>query len=147
MKPGRTCTVNYNTGTYASPTWTHIGRVSSPTINEARPATRRTYRGSNNSKNVLGMLDVGVTFTYVVRDGTDTVLAAILAALRAATVLDIALLDGPAGPAATGIRGPFFVQAANRNEDDEDAVTYEVTLVEAEHPQETAFMAAPYTIT
>lgn len=147
MKPGRTCTVNYNTGTYASPTWTHIGRVSSPTQNEGRPATRRTYRGSPNSKNVLGMLDVGITFTYIVRDGTDTVLAALLTALRTAAVVDVAMLDRPAGSNATGIRGPFLVSQMNRNEDDEDAVTYEVTLVEAEHGTEVAFMAAPYTIT
>lgn len=146
MKPGRTCTVNYNTGTYASPTWTHIGRLSSPKINEGRPATRRTYRGSTNSKNVVGMLDVGVTFTYIVSQTTDTVLAAILAALRAGTVLDIALLDKAAGATATGIRGPFLVSAANRSEDDEDAVVYEITLVEAEHATETAFVAAPYTI-
>jgi hypothetical protein len=148
MQAGRTCSINYNTGTYASPTWTAMGRVSSPKMNEGRPATRRTYRGSPNSKNVLGMLDVGVTFTYVARPGTatDAVLTALLASLRSGTQMDIAMLDRPAGTGAKGMRGPFVVSAMPRNEDDEDAVSYEVTLVEVNHDTEDAFMAAPYTI-
>ncbi len=133
MKPGRTCTLNYNAGTYAAPTWTHIARVSSPKQTRGRPATRRTYRSHVNSKNVLGMIDAGITFTYVCRaSGTDTVLTSLMTSLNSDTNMDIAMLDGPAATGATGIRGQFKVSQMDRNEDDEDAVSYDVTLVEVE---------------
>lgn len=148
MRSGRKCTLNYNTGTYASPTWTHMGRVSSPKQTLGRPTSRKVWRESANSKNVTGVKDVGMTFTYIVKsnDVADAVLTALLDSYHNDTVMDLAALDRTAGTGAKGIRGPFVVSQIDRNEDDEDAVSYDVTVVEAEHDTETAFMAASFTI-
>lgn len=149
MQVGRNCTLNYNTGTYASPTWTALGRVSSPKLNQARPTSRKVYRESVNSKNVTGVKDIGFTFTYIVKGtaATDAVLTALLASFHSETVMDIAALDRPAASGAKGIRGPFVVSQINKNEDDEDAVSYDVTLVEVEDDVNAGFNAASYTIT
>lgn len=148
MQAGRTNSLNYNTGTYGVPTWTAIGRASSPSRSEARPTSRKTYREATTSKNVTGLLDNGITFQYVAADAgvSDTVATALLASLRSGTIMDIAMLDDDAGTTgATGIRGPFVVSEMNRSEDDEDAVVWDVTLVEVEDSTNSAEVAA-YTI-
>lgn len=135
MQPGRTCTINYNSGTFGSPTWVALGRASSPSRSQGRPTSRKTYREATTSKNVTGLLDYEISFQYVQKDAgaTDTVLAALLDSLLNDTVLDIAMLDGPAATTgSTGIRGPFVVSQMDKSEDDEDAVVYDVTLVEVE---------------
>jgi hypothetical protein len=149
MQVGRTCTMNINTGTFASPTWSAAGRISSPTINMARPASRKVYRESPNSKNVLGVRDMGFSFTYIVRGivATDAVLTLLLNSFHNDSVIDMAALDRAAGSGARGIRGPFQVSQINKNEDDEDAVSYDVTVVEVEDDVNANFHASPYTIT
>ena len=148
MQAGRTCTINYNSPTYATPTWVAIARASSPSRSQGRPTSRKTYREATTSKNVTGLLDFEISFQYVQKGdaatGSDTVLDALLDSLINDTELDIAMLDGPAGTTgSTGIRGPFTVSQCDKSEDDEDAVVYDVTLVEIESDdQETA----PYTI-
>jgi hypothetical protein len=106
------------------------------------------YRESPNGKNVTGVKDIGLSFTYVVRGATatDAVLTALMASFNNDTVMDIAALDRPAGTGAKGIRGPFVVSQLNKNEDDEDAVAYDVTLVEVEDDVNANFNAASYTI-
>jgi hypothetical protein len=148
MQTGRNCSINYNTGSYGTPTWTELGRASSPSRSQSRPTSRKTYREATTSKNVTGLLDYGISFQYVAKDAgvSDTVLTAILASLRSGTTMDIAMLDDDAGTSgATGIRGPFVVSECNRSEDDEDAVVYDVTLVEVEDSTNSAETAA-YTI-
>ena len=144
MQAGRTCTINYNSATFGTPTWVPIGRASSPSRTQGRPTSRKTYREATTSKNVTGLLDYGISFQYVQKDdaatGTDSVLVALLASLVSDTPMDIAMLDGPAATTgSTGIRGPFVVSQCDKSEDDEDAVVYDVTLVEIESDdQETA---------
>ena len=134
MQVGRKCSANYNTGTYGTPTWTALGRVSSPKGTRGRPTSRRVYREATTSKNVTGVLDNGWSFKYVPTDPgqTDTVLAALVASLEDGTQMDLAFLDTTAGSGAKGVRGPFVVSQMDRNEDDEDAVDYDVTVVEVE---------------
>lgn len=144
MQAGRVCTINYNSATYGTPTWVAIGRASSPSRSQGRPTSRKTYREATTSKNITGLLDYEISFQYIQKDdaatGTDSVLAALLASLVSETALDIAMLDGPAATTgSTGIRGPFVVSQMDKSEDDEDAVMYDVTLVEIESDdQETA---------
>lgn len=135
MQVGRKCSLNYNTGTYGTPTWTPIGRVSSPSYTQGRPTSRKVYREANTSKNVTGILDREISFQYVVKNAgvADTVLDALLESLNDDVVLDLALLDQAATESgATGIRGPFVISQADRSEDDEDAVVYDFTAVEVE---------------
>jgi hypothetical protein len=149
MQVGRQCSMNVNTGTFATPVWSAAGRVSSPKINMARPTSRKVYRESPNSKSVTGVRDIGLTFTYIVRGNTatDAVLTLLLNSFNNDTVLDMAALDRPAGSGAKGIRGPFQVSQMNKNEDDEDAVSYDVTIVEVEDDVNANFNAGPYTMT
>jgi hypothetical protein len=148
MQVGRRCTLNINTGTFTTPIWSPIGRVSSPQTSFGRPTARKTYRESRNSKNVLGMLDVGMTFTYIQRAATaaDTILASLFNSLYTDAVLDLAALDRPAGTGAKGIRGPFAVSAMPKSEDDEDAVSYEVTVVEVTDDANPTAIADAYTM-
>lgn len=147
MQAGRTCTLNYNTGTYGSPTWVHIGRVSSPSRTQGRPTSRKTYREANNSKNVTGLIDNEISGQYVQKNAgqADTILDALEDSLLNDTVLDIAMLDGPAATTgSTGIRGPFVVSQLDKSEDDEDAVVFDFTLVEVE--DDTIAETTSYTI-
>lgn len=134
MRAGRTCSANYNTGTFGIPVWTKLGRISSPKRTQGRAANGRTYRDAANKQNVLGVKEYGYSFTYIVGNlaDTDTVLDALQDSFDNETVLDIAILDRAAGTGAKGIRGPFQVSQLDRMEDDEDAVTYDVTIVEVE---------------
>lgn len=134
MLKGSKCSANLNTGTFGSPTWTALGRITSPKRTQTRAANARTYRAANNKQNVLGMKEYGYSFQYVVKSlgASDAVLALLQDSFDDEVVLDIAILDRPAGTGAKGIRGPFQVSQFDRSEDDEDAVTYEVTVVEVE---------------
>lgn len=137
MQAGRTCTINYNSATFGTPTWVALGRASSPGRTQGRPTSRKTYREATTSKNVTGLLDYEISFQYVQKDtaadGDDTVLDALLDSLWNDTALDIAMLDRAAATTGSaGIRGPFVVSQCDKSEDDEDAVVYDVTLVEIE---------------
>lgn len=147
MQPGRTCTLNYNSATYAAPTWVHIGRASSPSRTQGRPTSRKTYRSATTSKNVTGLLDYEISGQYVqgAAGAADTVLDELIDSLENDTVLDICMLNGPAATSGnTGIRGPYVVSQLDKSEDDEDAVVYDFTLVEVfSADQETATYTIP----
>jgi len=81
------------------------------------------------------MVDAGITFTYVAKaSGTDSVLTMLLNSNANDAMIDIAALEATPAYGVTGIRGPFKVSQIDRNEDDEDAVSFDVTLVECEDP-------------
>jgi len=135
MQAGRTCSLNINTATYASPTWAILGRASSPSRTQGRPTSRKTYREASNSKNVTGLMDYEISGQYVPKNAgqADTVFDDLLDSFQNDTVLDVAMLDQAiATTGATGIRGPFVVTQLDRSEDDEDAVAYDFTMVEVE---------------
>jgi hypothetical protein len=134
MRVGRTASANLNTGTFATPVWSKMGRISSPKRTQGRAANGRTYRDAKNKKNVLGMREYGYTFTYVLKNLTDSdaILTKLQESFDTETVLDISILDRPSATGAKGIRGPFQVSQLDLSEDDEDAVIAEVTIVEVE---------------
>jgi hypothetical protein len=134
MRAGRTASCNINTGTFGTPIWSACGRISSPKRTQTRAANARTYRAATTKKNVLGLKEYGYTFTYVCKaaSATDTILAAFQDSYDDEEVLDLAILDRAAVSGAKGIRGPFQVSQLDLSEDDEDAVSYEITVVEVE---------------
>jgi hypothetical protein len=80
-------------------------------------------------------LDYEITFQYIQKDAgaADTIYDDLLDSLLNDTTLDICMLDGPAATSGSaGIRGPFVVSQLDKSEDDEDAVMFDVTLVEVE---------------
>ncbi len=134
MRVGRTASANLNTGTFGTPVWSKMGRISSPKRTQGRSANARTYRDAKNKKNVVGMREYGYTFTYVLKNlgDTDAIMVLLQASFDTESVLDVAILDKAAATGAKGIRGPFVVTQLDLSEDDEDAVTAEVTIVEVE---------------
>lgn len=134
MQAGRLNTLNLNTATFASPTWVAAGRASSPSFTHGRPTSRKTFRSAATSKNVTGLRDFQISGSYIAAAAgvTDAVLDDLMDSLINDTVLDVAVLDGPASSGAKGFRGPFVVSQLDKSEDDEDASSYEFTLVEVE---------------
>lgn len=137
MRLGSKCSANINTGTYALPVWSPMGRISSPKRSQSRTANERVYREAENKKSILGKKAYGFSFTYIPKDVdlTDAILDELQDSFDNGTTLDIAILDRPAAAGAIGIRGPWQVSQLDRNEDDEDAVSYDVVIVEVDEEQ------------
>lgn len=135
MITGGDCKTYVNTGTYGSPTWSLMDRITSPKLKQQRGANARTIRGKKNKTSVLGKREYGISFTYTPSSvgASDAVLTKLQDSYTNRTVMDIAMMDRAiATSGSTGIRGPYVVQQFDRSEDDEDAVVYDVVLVEVE---------------
>jgi hypothetical protein len=143
---GRKRAAYYNSGTYASPTWIHLARISDVNRPQSRSTSDRMYRGAVNKKKVTGYKEHSFTFKYHVKKaGTaDTVLDKLQDSFDNDTVLDVCFMNGKfdTGTTRTGVRGPVVVSKFDISEADEEGVTYDVELVEVEDdtiPEITAF--------
>lgn len=137
LRAGRLCSANINTGTYSTPVWAALTRISNVKRGQSRGTTQRKYRGAKNAKNVQGMRVYTFSFTYVARDAgeTDANFVLLQASFDNETLMDLSFLDKAAGTGAKGVRGPFVVTKLDRNEDDEDAVSYDVEVSEIDADQ------------
>lgn len=143
---GRKRAAYYNSGTYASPTWIHLARISDVNRPQSRSTSDRMYRGAVNKKKVTGYKEHSFTFKYHVKKAgtTDTVLDKLQDSFDNDTVIDICFMNGrfDTGTTRTGVRGPVVVSKFDISEADEEGVTYDVELVEVEDdtiPEITAF--------
>lgn len=143
---GRKRAAYYNSGTYASPTWVHLARISDVNRPQSRSTSDRMYRGAVNKKKVTGYKEHSFTFKYHVKKaGTaDTVLDKLQDSFDNDTVIDVCFMNGKfdTGTTRTGVRGPVVVSKFDISEADEEGVTYDVELVEVEDdtiPEITAF--------
>lgn len=143
---GRKRAAYYNSGTYASPTWIHLARISDVNRPQSRSTSDRMYRGAVNKKKVTGYKEHSFTFKYHVKKaGTaDTVLDKLQDSFDNDTVIDVCFMNGKfdTGTTRTGVRGPVVVSKFDISEADEEGVTYDVELVEVEDdtiPEITAF--------
>ena len=143
---GRKRAAYYNSGTYASPTWVHLGRISDVNRTQSRSTSDRMYRSAENKKKVTGYKEFGFTFKYHVKKAgsADTVLDDLQDSFDNDTVLDVCFMNGKfdTGTTRTGVRGPVVVSKFDISEADEEGVTYDVELVEVEDdtiPEITAF--------
>lgn len=143
---GRRAVGYYNSGTFASPTWVEFKRISDVKLPRSRSTSDRMFRGAKNKKKVAGYLDFGVTFKYHIKKAgsTDTVAAKLQDSFINETVLDCIWVDQPLiapvgssliGTSSNGFRGPYFVSKFDRDEADEDGMTYDVELSEADDEQ------------
>jgi len=143
---GRKRAAYYNSGTYASPTWVHLARISDVNRPQSRSTSDRMYRGAANKKKVTGYKEHSFTFKYHVKKAgtTDTVLDKLQDSFDNDTVIDVCFMNGKfdTGTTRTGVRGPVVVSKFDISEADEEGVTYDVELVEVEDdtiPEITAF--------
>ena len=160
MSAGRTRSANVNTGTYGTPVWVRLDRISDVQRPQSRGTAERKYRGAKSVKTVTGYVTYGFTFKYHVKSAklaTDTVLALLAGSFASEDVLDVCFLNQrivqptgtfTAGANAVGIRGPVVVTKFDIAEADEEGVTYDVELkeVEDEQPAGTLFEMSAYSI-
>lgn len=136
---GRKNKLYYNAGTYATPTWTLIGRISGLKRTQNRSTSEYAYREAANKKTATGQITTELSFKYETKrapTAADTVFAALLDSFTNDTVLDIACTDQAIGTSgAKGIRGPFVVTQFDRDEADESNTAYDVTLKEVDHEE------------
>ncbi len=138
---GRLNALYFNTGTYATPVWAYVDRISDVKRPSSRPKSTRKYRGLKSTKNVAGYKDHAINFKYEVKPValSHAVFALMEESYEDEASLDLIMVNSklilPAGNPlvgedAVGIRGFFQVFKFDRDEADEDGTTYDVELAE-----------------
>ncbi len=147
MSAGRRRAAYLNTGTYATPVWAMMSRISDVKRPKSRGTSDRKYRGAANVKTVTGYIKYGFTFKYHLKGprlATDAILTLLEASLQNETMLDVIFLDQriaqptgtyTTGATAKGVRGPTVCVKLDLDEADEDGNSYDVELVEIEDEQ------------
>ena len=147
MAAGRQRAAYINTGTFTTPVWVEMGRISGVQRGRSRGTSDRKYRESGNVKTVTGYRTNMFTFKYHVkgpRFTTDAALAQLEASYENETPLDVAFLNQriaqptgtfQAGAQAVGVRGFVVCVKADINEEDEEGVSIDVELREIEHEE------------
>ena len=128
IKLGKNCSINRNTGSYGSPTWTAISLVKDATLNSAKAEADATVRGSEYEMMVGTMKQVSLEFE-IVEDTSDAGYSALNTSYHTGTQIDLAVLNGPAATSgSTGVRFYGEVMTFNRNEQLNGIVTRNVTV-------------------
>lgn len=143
---GRRRAAYVNTGTYSTPVWVELTRISDVTRPKSRGTGDRKYRGAKSVKTVTGYLTYGFTFKYHIKGprlAADSALALLEGSLDNETILDVCFLNQkiiqpagfPVGANAVGVRGPVLCTKLDLSESDEEGVSYDVELKETEDEQ------------
>ncbi|MEQ1828531.1 MAG: hypothetical protein ABL921_21390 [Pirellula sp.] len=147
MSAGRRRAAYVNTGTFATPVWVHISRISDVQRPKSRGTSERKYRGAKNVKTVTGYIKYGWTFKYHIKGpnaSADAVLVKLQDSMDSEIVLDVLFLNQrisqptgtfPGGANAVGVRAPVVVTKLDESESDEEGCTYDVELMEVEDEQ------------
>ena len=107
-KLGKNGILARNTGNFAAPAWSRIGSLKDITINRAPSAViDSTDRFQHVKTSIPIRYKVGVDTTTIWDGGTAQ--TALRDACLAGTVLDLAVLDGPAAEASEGLRGEWLI--------------------------------------
>jgi hypothetical protein len=118
----------YNSGSHASPTWVLIDDIIDATPGISGTLVEIKSRASNWKGTLYGLLEAGVTFTLLHRKGTDSVRAAILAIITGRTSKEFAFMDQLiATSGACGFRAYLNLESANRNENLEEGMQYDIS--------------------
>jgi hypothetical protein len=155
MSAGRTRAAYINTGTFTTPVWVMMSRISDVQRTQSRATSDRKYRGARNVKTITGYMKYGFTFKYhvkAVRLTTDTVLGLLEGSCLNETTLDVCfvnqrIVQTPATGNAVGVRGPVTCTKCDISESDEEGVTYDIELMEVddEQPAGTLFEIGAFT--
>ena len=107
----------YNTGTYASPTWSEISNVKDLTLNLDKDETDVTTRASGGFKEFVdGLIDAGIEWGML-WDDNDTPFAAIRTAFFDKTAVEFLVLDGDVATSGNeGLRVTCMIKSFTRNE-------------------------------
>lgn len=119
----------YNTGSYATPTWTEITNVKDLTLNIDKGEVDLTTRGSGGFNEFGdGLIDASVEFN-ILWDSSDTAFTALRTAFFAKTAVECLVLDGDSTTTGNqGLRATMMVKSFTRNETLGEALMVDVTL-------------------
>lgn len=119
----------YNTGSYATPTWTEITNVKDLTLSMDKGEVDLTTRASGGFNEFGdGLIDASVEFN-ILWDSSDTAFTALRTAFFAKTSVECLVLDGPSATAGSqGLRATMMVKSFTRNESLGEALMVDVTL-------------------
>jgi hypothetical protein len=136
MAAGRTRAAYYNSGTYQTPTWVEITRISEVKRARARNSNERMYRGAQTVKSIAGYKKNSWTFKYEIKSPAlaDTVADFLQSAFDSGATIDICFMNGRFTPASTrnGERAPVIVTKFDIDEADESGCSFDVELQETE---------------
>lgn len=129
---GLNCTLNRNTATYGSPTWSPVTIVRDLTLDIEQGVTEANSRGNQAWEvSLLTRKKASVSFDILDKP-TDTNFEAIRDAFLNKTALDMAVLDeAVATVGAQGLRADWAITKFSRNEPQEGVVTYSVSMIPA----------------
>tara|TARA_R110000824_G_scaffold741_4_gene4602 strand:+ start:5868 stop:6311 length:444 start_codon:yes stop_codon:yes gene_type:complete len=126
---GLNCELSYNTGTFATPTWSAIGNARDVTLSLEAGEADASTRGSDGWRETIQALKDGSIEFELAADSSDAAFTAIKTAFFDGTSIDVVALDGPQATAGSqGLRMIAAVSAFSRSEPLEDTVTVSVTL-------------------
>ena len=118
----------YNSGTHASPTWVLIDDIIDATPGFSAALTEIKSRASVWKGTLYALLEAGVTFTLLHRKGTDSVRAAILGIMTGRAAKEFAFMDQLiATTGSCGFRAFMNLESANRNENLEEGLAYDIS--------------------
>lgn len=133
-KIGRVQKLYFNSAAYASPTWVEFTKVGDVDINMDKATSEINTRETPNTKTIGGNNKIGLSFPYFRVDAlTDAVFTALKASYVNNTPMDLAAMESAiATSGAKGIRGPFICTKLQRKEAVNEAVRYDVELMETD---------------
>ena len=122
----------YNTGSYATPTWSEICNVKDLTLSLEKDEVDVTTRCSGGFKEYSdGLLDANVTFNMLY-DPTDAAFTALQSAFFGKSAVEFAVMDGALPPASgetsQGLRATCMVKSFSRSESLGEALMTDVAI-------------------
>ena len=147
---GRRRAAYVNTGTFATPVWAHMTRITDVQRPKSRATSDRKYRGAKNVKTVTGYIKYGWTFKYAIKGpnaSADAILTKLQDSFDNEVILDVLFLNQriaqptgtfPSGANAVGVRAPVVVTKLDESEADEEGCTFDVELMEVDDEQSSA---------
>jgi hypothetical protein len=142
MSAGKDYPVYVNEGTYSTPDWTRLCRISDVNISRSKGVNDVMMHCSPNKKAIIGYKKNSVTFKYLEKKvGATGVSDAVFDLLEDSyendTVLDMAFMNGllSSGTTRQGYRGPMIITKLDRSQADEEGVSYDVEAHEVEDEQ------------
>lgn len=91
---GKRWKLYYNSGTYAAPTWIHIGRARDIKMPRGKAAADGSRRECAYEIEESALKTTGLEFGYVYKPGADTVRDALAASYYSDTPIQFAVADG-----------------------------------------------------
>lgn len=142
-KIGLNAKLYYNTGTYATPTWSEITDAQDVTLDSERATAEVKRRGSQFVKYLTALKDYGVQFTLIYNPGNGA-LNALKDAYDNGAVVDVAVADGDIATSGTEyFRAEMVVSKFSINQPLEDVITVDVELKPAETDNDPQWVTVP----